>query len=47
MSFLDFFTASKVSFEDGLKEFHNEKNGVLLDVRTPEEYTFEVIVPCS
>lgn len=47
MSFLDFFTASKVSFDDGLKEFHSEKNGVLLDVRTPEEYKFEGHVPGS
>lgn len=47
MSFLDFFTASKVSIEDRFKEFHNEKNGVLLDVRTPEEYKFDGHVPGS
>lgn len=47
MSFLDLFTSSKIGFSEGLEEFKKEENGVLLDVRTPEEYNFDGHVPGS
>ena len=36
MSFFDFFKLPDINQE--LLAFHNTKEGVLLDVRTPEEY---------
>lgn len=47
MSIFDIFTSGKVLFEEGLEEMKKEKNSLLLDVRTEEEYRFEGHVPGS